>query len=226
MGEAWALLLAGQSGWPVTRPSQDEVPQGRAQLDRLFWSLGPTDRPRRWLGPVPRAACTAARVPRPEQRLVSARAQQSALPALLPYAIMVAESGLDPAVTSPAGARGLMQLMPEVGGELHALLYPERAYSPDLLYQPGYNASLGTSELGRLWTRFSAADRSPEATLAMVIAGYNAGPEAVERWLAVSPAGPLDPAVFMENIGYTETRRYLRRVLGYLSATRISTEPR
>jgi soluble lytic murein transglycosylase len=52
-----------------------------------------------------------------------------------------------------------------------------------------------------------------------VIAGYNAGPDAVERWLAKSPT-PMEPDEFAEDIGYTETRRYVKRVLGYVQVWR------
>ena len=57
--------------------------------------------------------------PRPYSDIVESRLQNHSLPKNLPYAIMTAESGLKPWVTSPASARGLMQLMPKVGGALH-----------------------------------------------------------------------------------------------------------
>ena len=53
----------------------------------------------------------------------------------------------------------------------------------------------------------------------LVIAGYNGGVKAVNRWLDQSN-GAVAPDVFMENVGYTETRRYVRRVLGYMQTYR------
>jgi soluble lytic murein transglycosylase len=106
-----------------------------------------------------------------------------------------------------------MQLMPELGAELHIGLGYAWDYDPDQLFQPGYNASLGVTELSRLQEQFGG--------LPMTIAGYNGGAEAVERWLSQQGGDPpLD--VFAENVGYTETRRYVRKVLGYLQAYRFT----
>lgn len=157
--------------------------------------------------PVAEQACH----PRPQGALVDTLTAEGGLPRSLPYAIMTAESALRPEVSSPAGARGLMQLMPALGAELHAARGYTWAYDADELYQPGYNASLGVTELSRLKAQFGA--------LPMAIAGYNGGADAVSRWLSQQGSDtPLD--VFTENIGYTETRRYVRRVLGYLQTYR------
>jgi soluble lytic murein transglycosylase-like protein/TolA-binding protein len=164
-----------------------------------------------WSGGDP--AAMAACYPRPEAPVVSAAAGEVGLNALLPYAIMTAESALQPEVTSPAGARGLMQLMPYLGEELHGELLPGSRYDADRLYTPGYNAWLGTTELGRLHGRFGEGEIQP--SLPLVIAGYNGGADAVARWVtAEDGSGEADR--FAENIGYTETRRYVRRVLGFL----------
>ena len=90
---------------------------------------------------------------------------------------MTAESALDPAVTSPAGARGLMQLMPELAETLHPDVFPDLSFHPDRLYAPAYNATLGTTELTRLAEQFG--DAGMDNPLPLVIAGYNGGPDAV-----------------------------------------------
>ncbi len=154
--------------------------------------------------------------PRPLPDLVSDTAGRSGLDPLLPYAIMTAESGLRAEVTSPAGARGLMQVMPPLGDELHSLLY-EGPYDPARLYDPGYNAVLGTTELGRLQARWGSGDVDP--ALPLVIAGYNGGVEAVQRWLDGYDRAPSGDR-FAEDISYSETRRYVRRVLGHLMTYR------
>jgi soluble lytic murein transglycosylase len=165
--------------------------------------------PTRGGDPIAQQAC----YPRPQGTLVDATTSASGLNRNLPYAIMTAESALRPEVSSPAGARGLMQLMPELGAELHTRLGYAWDYDPDQLFQPGYNASLGVTELSRLQEQFGG--------LPMTIAGYNGGAEAVERWLSQQGGDPqLD--VFAENVGYTETRRYVRKVLGYLQAYRFT----
>jgi TolA-binding protein len=154
-------------------------------------------------------------MPRPHADVVNAVLDGSSLDPYLPYAIMTAESALQPGVTSWAGARGLMQVMPDLGATLHAQRYPDRPYDPSLLYQGAYNASLGTAELRRLHEHFAAAGH-PE-TLPFVIAGYNGGQDAVERWIA-EVEGELELDAWAEDIAYGETRRYVRRVLGYLMA--------
>ncbi|MFH1468872.1 MAG: tetratricopeptide repeat protein [Pseudomonadota bacterium] len=154
-------------------------------------------------------------LPRPHSAVVAEVLAGSDLDPWLPYAIMTAESAMDPEVVSPAGARGLMQLMPEVGARLHAERFPDRPYSPDLLTLGAYNAALGTSELRRLHEHYRALGYVE--TLPMVIAAYNGGQAAVDRWLeAAGPEPALD--VWAEDISFSETRRYVRRVLGVLMA--------
>jgi len=186
---------------------------------------------KRWCGkPSDKRADSLSRAcwPKPSARTVQPLAQQAGLPGHLPFAIMTAESALDPAVTSPAGARGLMQLMPELAEKLHPDVFPNSPYHPDRLYAPAYNATLGTTELTRLAEQFSEAGM--ENPLPLVIAGYNGGPEAVGRWLNQwtpdDEASELwgDPArvdLWSEFIGYSETRKYVRRVLGFLQTYRL-----
>ena len=227
--EAALLVQAGWIAWARDELSTHRdamkraTPEKRLQYAQLLMMAGDYRRAKRFLS----IACqvdsalidTEIReicLPRPESTVVTPTAAQSGLAPLLPYAIMTAESALDPSVTSPAGARGLMQLMPFLGEELHGILLPETPYDGEQLYLPGYNAWFGTTELGRLHTRFKGV---MPTSLPLAIAGYNGGVEAVERWLLVQkklPAHLQGADAFTENIGYTETRRYVRKVLGYL----------
>ena len=159
--------------------------------------------------PVAQQAC----YPRPHADIIDEVLEGSGINPLLPYAIMTAESGLRPEVSSPAGARGLMQLMPSLAQSLHPRHFPNQPYDPDLLYGSGYNATLGTTELRLLAERYNSAQISNVHPL--VIAGYNGGTEAVDRWLSTYEKS-ITAEEFSEDIGYTETRRYVRRVLGYL----------
>jgi len=148
--------------------------------------------------------------------MVDALTNDNKIHRLLPYAIMTAESAMKPWVTSPAGARGLMQLMPDLAAKRHHEVF-DTAFDPDMLYNAGYNTRLGVSELNALSTSMSdltLADRLP-----LIIAGYNGGEQAVRRWFADFDHEPT-PEEFAENISYTETRKYVRRVLGFLMAYR------
>lgn len=189
---------------------------------------------RTWCGSPAKArdrALIEACWPRPSGKSVQARSRQAGLPGYLPFAIMTAESALDPAVTSPAGARGLMQLMPFLAEELHSEMYPDRAFNADEMFDPSYNAQLGTTELIRLAEQF--AEVGVDNPLPMVIAGYNGGSDAVARWVGAYEPAMASSAlsnwdtrpmadVWAEFIGYGETRKYVRRVLGYLQMYRLA----
>ena len=156
--------------------------------------------------------------PRPHYEGIEAQLENSQLPKLLPYAIMNAESGLKPWVTSPAGARGLMQLMPYVAENHHGAYYPNTTFTSDDLYVAGYNATMGVAELMHLQEEFSSQEL--ESILPLVIASYNGGKEAVHRWLGLYETTP-SPERFSEDVGYTETRKYVRKVLGYFMEYRF-----
>ena len=168
-----------------------------------------------WKGgdPLAQQAC----YPKPHKAIIESIIGEHSLDANLPFAIMTAESALQPRVSSPVGARGMMQLMPYVAEELHPLLFAHQPFDPDTLFQSGYNVSLGTKELMKLSDNM--ADLTLDDPLPMVIAGYNGGEEAVRRWMGVYDSPP-SVAAFSDDIGYSETRRYNRRVLGYLMTYR------
>ena len=65
------------------------------------------------------------------------------------------------------------------------------------------NITLGAAHVRELIDRFGGQ-------VPLALAGYNAGPNAVPRWL---PAAPMDSDVWIENIPYDETREYVQRIL-------------
>jgi soluble lytic murein transglycosylase-like protein len=155
--------------------------------------------------------------PRPLGDVAAQAAREGGVSPHLPFAIMRAETGWKPWLTSPAGASGLMQVMPSLGESLTKELHPGRHWDPLDLYDPATNAELGVAELVSLHKRFDGTGVTPRTPL--VIAGYNGGETAVRRWLGLYESPP--PAdVFAEDVGYTETRRYVRKVLATLMAYR------
>ena len=168
-----------------------------------------------WKGgdPLAQQAC----YPKPHKEIIESVIGDHTLDPNLPFAIMTAESALQPRVSSPVGARGMMQLMPYVAEELHPLLFEHQPFDSDTLFQSGYNVSLGTRELMKLSDNLS--DLRLEDPLPMIIAGYNGGEEAVRRWMGLYEEPP-SVAAFSDDIGYSETRRYNRRVLGHLMTYR------
>jgi soluble lytic murein transglycosylase len=131
--------------------------------------------------------------------------------AALVFSIMREESGFRPKVVSPVGARGLLQIMEPTGERLAAAVGHEN-FSADDLFEPKTNIRLGSHYLGELSNRF-------DGRLSAVIASYNAGPEAVSKWLAAR--ADLDDDEWVEAIPYEQTRSYVKRVLRSLQAYRL-----
>ncbi|MBB3190854.1 transglycosylase SLT domain-containing protein [Halomonas cerina] len=114
------------------------------------------------------------------------------------------ESAYNPVALSPAGARGLMQLMPATAAQVARRLGladpgPYGVLDPDL------NIRLGSTYIGEMLDRYRG-NRLAAA------AAYNAGPGRVDRWLA---DGPEAFDLFVEAIPFRETRQYVQAVLSY-----------
>lgn len=140
--------------------------------------------------------------PKPYGSEVQAAEQSTRVPSDLIYSVIRQESLYRADAVSSAGARGLMQLLPDTARRLAgATGFPQSA--PVDLLEPRVNIQLGTAELQRLAERY-------DSQLPLMLAAYNAGANAVERWL---PDGSLDPDIWIENVPYNETRDYVRRVL-------------
>jgi len=113
------------------------------------------------------------------------------------------ESEFNRGARSPAGALGLMQVMPSTGRQLARRLKLSAATTARLL-QPDYNIRLGTHHFRTL---LDAHGGSMEAALA----SYNAGRTRTEEWLGWAEF--REPAEFVETIPFTETRTYVQAVL-------------
>lgn len=140
--------------------------------------------------------------PRPYLSIVTREAKARDLLPSLVYAIMREESTFAASVISPAGAVGLLQLMPSTAqmvAQQHHLPYD----GPASLEKPEINIPIATAYLQSLLQRY-------RGDLIYAVAAYNAGEGAVDRWLA---KGPMSPDVFVEEIPYSETRRYVVKVL-------------
>ncbi|MBT0959528.1 lytic transglycosylase domain-containing protein [Alphaproteobacteria bacterium KMM 3653] len=129
------------------------------------------------------------------------------VPPELALAIARRESEFDPVVVSPAGAQGLMQVMPgtarDVAREL-GITYSKSRLTTD----PLYNARLGTAYLDGLIEVFGY---SP----VLISVGYNAGPGRSVSWIA-DRGDPRDEGIdvidWIELIPFRETRNYVMRV--------------
>ena len=146
-------------------------------------------------------------VPRAYFPLASLGLTEFPVPRELALAIARRESEFDPVVTSGAGARGLMQLMPATAKAVARDL--DLRYSRDrLLTDPAFNARLGTAYLDELMAIFGG-------NTVMVAAGYNAGPGRPIRWMKQRGdprQAEIDIVDWIEHIPFDETRNYVMRV--------------
>jgi soluble lytic murein transglycosylase len=127
--------------------------------------------------------------------------------AAIVFGITRQESGFDPHVHSPVGARGMMQLMPETAHAV-ARRIGER-FSTGLLDEPDYNMRLGAAYLGQIIGNFGGS-------YVLATAAYNAGPGRSLDWAGYCGdprSGTVDPVDFIECIPFSETRNYVMRVL-------------
>jgi soluble lytic murein transglycosylase len=118
------------------------------------------------------------------------------------------ESEFDPVVISPAGARGLMQVMPGTAKLMASKTGQEYGLSR-LTGDPAYNVSLGAAYLAGLVEEFGTA-------VALIASGYNAGPGRPRRWIGQFGDPRLastDVVDWVETIPYSETRTYVMRVV-------------
>ncbi|SDF73743.1 soluble lytic murein transglycosylase [Onishia taeanensis] len=124
-----------------------------------------------------------------------------------PYLLMAIarrESAYNPTVVSPAGARGLMQLMPATARHVSRQLGLE---DPGLygVLQPETNIRLGSRYIQDMIERY-------RGNRLAATAAYNAGPNRVDRWLKNAPR---EFDLFVESIPFHETRQYVQAVMAY-----------
>ena len=169
--------------------------QGHDYASRLLQYLEPqpeTKLPPCMLPDPPAPEELAAEPPRNRteiEQLVHRLAPQYAVDPKLVLAVMATESSFNPRALSPKNAQGLMQLIPETA---------ER-FGVKQVFNPAENIKGGLAYLRWLLAFF-------QGDVPLVLAAYNAGERAVERYRGIPP--------------YAETRNYVRKITGvYKNAT-------
>jgi soluble lytic murein transglycosylase len=107
------------------------------------------------------------------------------------------ESAFNPMARSSAGALGLMQLMPATARRY------EKLRRNDRLFQPTVNLRIGSRYFSELLNRYRGDP-------ALALAAYNAGENAIDRWVTRYPV--QDRVLFMDLIPYKETRNYVSSI--------------
>lgn len=139
--------------------------------------------------------------PLPFLEPITTWSQQRQLNPLLVTGLIRQESRFEPEIRSPAGALGLMQVMPGTGSWI-APKIPLKQYD---LKNPNDNINLGTWFLD-----FTHQQYNNNSLLA--VASYNAGPGNVSNW--ITKYGFNDPDAFIEVIPFAETKGYVEAVFG------------
>ncbi|ODP39310.1 lytic transglycosylase domain-containing protein [Sphingomonas turrisvirgatae] len=123
----------------------------------------------------------------------------------LVFAHTLQESRFNPTVQSPAGAYGLMQIMPAAATDIGRK--QGRVIARTDLSRPSVNMEVGQSYIEQLRDQPFTSGLLPK-----VIAAYNAGPTPVSNWnYQIRDNG--DPLLYIESIPYWETRGYVMTVL-------------
>lgn len=143
------------------------------------------------------------RYPLPYQQTFESLSSQASISSTWAYGIARSESLFMRDVRSSAGAIGLMQLMPATGRDVaREIKFPYAGLAT--LVDPESNIRLGTTYLGKMAQRY-------DGNQVLATAAYNAGPHRVDRWLPDDD--PIDARIWIENIPFNETRKYVKRVL-------------
>lgn len=215
-------LAALQARPEVTRARElfyvGQDSRGRSEWDAVIRLLADEDKlqaailAHRW-GWHSRAIAAAAslgeyddlsiRYPLPYQETFEEFSSLASISSTWAYGVARSESLFMRDVRSSAGAIGLMQLMPATGRDVAKEI--KLPYSGlTTLVNPESNIRLGTTYLGQMSERYGGNQ-------VLATAAYNAGPHRVDRWLPED--GAIDARIWIENIPFNETRKYVKRVL-------------
>lgn len=139
--------------------------------------------------------------PRDYEEYVAEYAKEYSVPEPLVYAVIHTESGFDTNAVSSAGAKGLMQLIPETMEWVATDLLDEKQPTGDI-HDPEVNIKYGTRYLRFLYDLFG--------TWETAIAAYNAGQGRVDSWL--DDTRYSEDGNTLKEIPIEETKNYVNKV--------------
>jgi soluble lytic murein transglycosylase-like protein/TolA-binding protein len=153
----------------------------------------------------------AGNYPAPHREIILRESKRHNLDPRLVLSIMRAESSFNARAKSGAGARGLLQMTPDMAAK-YAPAARLGAVSEEDLYRPEINIPVASAYLADLFGMFP---NLPEA----VAASYNGGEDNAARW--VRRAVHTDPGIFAAEVGFTETKEYVHRVMSNYRAYKL-----
>lgn len=137
---------------------------------------------------------------------VNRMAQKTSVNPMLIFAVARQESAFMHTAKSPAGAMGLMQLLPTTARQ--TARKNGLSFAKNDLLTPEKNITLGSHYLNHLLDEF-------DGNRILVAAAYNAGPNRVKQWLNKDKDDQLPYDVWIETIPFKETRGYVQNVLSF-----------
>ena len=159
------------------------------------------------------------RYPMPHKAAVLARTQQISLDPAYVYGLIRQESRFITDARSVVGAAGLMQVMPATA-KWTAKKIGLSDFQAHQITERDTNIAIGTGYLKLVLDNFNGS-------LPMAAAAYNAGPGRPRIWRGQSGAPVLEGAIWAENVPFSETRDYVKKVLANttLYAALITGQP-
>ncbi|HEX2978923.1 MAG TPA: tetratricopeptide repeat protein [Anaerolineaceae bacterium] len=136
-----------------------------------------------------------------KERIIQAAKEEDVSPLLLMSAIRQ-ESLFEGFAISSAGARGLMQIMPDTGASIATNLGWPAGYTDADLYRTSVSIRLGSHYLAQQLELF-------DGDVFAALAAYNSGPGNSLAWQELAPD---DPDLFVETVRIEETRTYIKQI--------------
>ncbi|MBN1434705.1 lytic transglycosylase domain-containing protein [Candidatus Fermentibacterales bacterium] len=184
---AWYLAMLGEYG-PCLTLLRIYDTRLRSDSARIL--------PDRWL---------PAYFPLPYRYLIEGESSDLPVPVSMLWGVVREESYFNRFVTSVAGARGLIQLMPGTAGDV-ARWYGLPRLTAEQFYDPYQSVRYGIIYINRQYESFARE-------VPLFVAAYNAGPGNASRWRDMHGYDPRDPELYLEQITYRETRIYVKKVM-------------
>jgi len=146
------------------------------------------------------------RYPTPHREALLKQSAAIGLDPAYVYGLIRQESRFITDARSHVGASGLMQIMPATA-KWTAKKIGLTQFQPSQITDRDTNIAIGTGYLKLVLDDF-------EGSMPMAAAAYNAGPSRPRQWRAPGGSGPVqEGAIWAENIPFSETRDYVKRVL-------------
>ena len=168
-------------------PAVEPEPLTVVDIDAIEPEPEPEPEPNEPAEPLPFDEDQLERIAAVQDIVAAASAAHGVDPSLINALIWV-ESKFERKAKGPAGAQGLMQLMPKTAQAMAKQLGRKRNS-----YDPDFNIHAGTLLLSRLLARF-------DGDVGLALAGYNRGGGTVSKWIAAEQEFPEGVQTFVARV--------------------------